>query len=176
MGRELRRKEAKRDGRNVKEVQKVVKDNSVTSKNMIIILLVIIALFALTYLLTGIFATKDIKWFSKNEKKDEEKTENIQNKILGIDSLKQVESEYYVYFYNPDKEDNSVTSVINSLEASVYRVDLSDGFNSNFIGNSSGIVADIKDLKVENPTVIKVKDGVIEEFYGSKEEIKSIES
>lgn len=175
MGRELRRKEAKRDGRNVKEVQKANKNNSITSKNLIRIIIALIVLFVLTYLLTGVFATKDIKWFSKKDKNSDEEEISIQNKILGIDSLKQKDREYYVYFYNPDKEDESVTSIVNTLAATIYRVDLSDAFNANFIGTPSGIVSDINDLKVENEAVIKVADGIITEFYGNKEEIKSLE-
>lgn len=173
MGRELRRKEAKRDGRNVKEVQKLNKDNSITTKNLIKIFIVLLVLFVLTYLLTGIFATKDIKWFSKRNKTNEEEKVSIPNRILGVDALKQVDSEYYVYFYNSTKEDQSVTNVVNSL-GMVYRVDLADDFNANFIGTPSGIVSDINELKVENEAVIKVKDGVITEFYGNKDEINTL--
>ena len=172
MGRELKRKEAKRIGKNVKEVNKLEKDNSITTKSFIIIMIVLIVLFSLTYLFTGIFATKDIKWFSKNNQVEEDDTTNIRNRILASDSLKQIDDEYYVYYYDSTKEDSEVTSVVDRLSDTVYRVDLHDDFNSNFIGEPSGIVNTIDDLKVSNPTVIKVSLEKIISFY-SGEEIKT---
>ena len=80
MGRELRRKEAKRSGKNVKEVQNKNKEKYMTPKSFVIILIVCLVLFGLTYLFTGIFATKDIKLFNKKEEKGET-TSQISNKI-----------------------------------------------------------------------------------------------
>ena len=48
-----------------------------------------------------------------------------------------------------------------------------DGFNSNYVGEPSGIVDDISDLKVSDPTVIKVSDHKIVDFYAGKDKIKS---
>ena len=62
---------------------------------------------------------------------------------------------------------------MDNMELEVYRVDLSDAFNSNYIGEVSGVVEDISDLKVTDPTVIKVVSSNIEEFYGGVEEIKN---
>ena len=172
MGRELRRKEAKRNGKNVKEVQK--KENYMTPKNLTIIMIVVVLLFALTYLLAGIFITKDIKLFNKKETEEEETTNSISNRILASDSLKQSDSSYYVYYYDTTKEDDEVKSAVYSLTETVYRVDLNDDFNANFIGDPSGVVDSIENLKVSDPTVIKVTDGKITAFYNGKEAIKSI--
>lgn len=38
----------------------------------------------------------------------------------------------------------------------------------------SGIVDDISDLKVENPTIVKVSNKKIIEFYSGSEEVNSI--
>ncbi len=173
MGRELRRKEAKREGKNVKEAQKLNKEKPMTSKNLLAIIIVLLILFILTYLLTGIFATKDIKWFSKDNKEEEEVTNNINNRILASDSLKQSEEEYYVYYYDSTNEDSDVASKINSLSDTVYRVDLHDDFNSNFVGEPSGIVDNIDNLKVSDPTIIKVSSEKIIEYYSGIEEIKN---
>ncbi len=133
MGRELKRKEAKRTGKNVREAQELNKEKPITTKNFIIIIAVLIVLFSLTYLFAGIFATKDIKWFSKKDKTDEQENINISNRILASDSLKQIDEEYYVYYYDSTNEDSEVTSVVDGLSDTVYRVDLHDDFNSNFI-------------------------------------------
>lgn len=174
MGRELKRKEAKRSGKNVKEVQKKSNDTGITTKNFIVIMIIITTLLLLVYILTGIFATKDIKWFSDKDNKEEEKETVIANRILAVDSLNQKDEEYYVYFYDTSKEDTLVSSKIGTLMFMVYRVDLHDDFNSSFVGEPSGIVENIGDLKVTNPTLIKVSSGKIVSFYSGSEEINNI--
>ena len=170
MGRELKRKQAKRDGKNVREVQKLNQDKPLTTKQFTLIICVLVFFFVILYLLTGIFITKEIKWFNKNNTADE--IVEIENKILAVDSLRQVEEEYYVYYYDTKEEDGEVSSIISILEEKVYRVDLNDAFNSNFIGEPSGIVANINDLKVSNPTLIKVESEKITAFYSGSDEIK----
>ena len=169
MGRELKRKQAKREGKNVKEVQLKKKEiNTVRPKTFIIILITITVFCIILYFLTSIFITKDLK--NNTNTSNEEST--ITNKILASDSLKQQEEEYYVYYYDKEKEDSSISSIISSINEKVYRVDTHDDFNSNFVGEPSGIVEDIKDLKVTSPTVIKVESEKIVAFYSGAEEIK----
>lgn len=173
MGRELRRKEAKRQGKNVKEVQNTNKENLITSKKFITIMIVVLALFILTYLFTGII-TNDIKLFSKDSTSSEETASNIKNKILASESLKQSEEDYYVYYYDVTKENIEVTNIVNYLTDTVYRVDLNDAFNANFIGEPSGVVDTIENLKVSDPTIIKVSSERIVSFYSGIDEIKSL--
>ena len=45
--------------------------------------------------------------------------------------------------------------------------------NSNFVGEASGVVDTIENLKVSDPTLIKVSDERIVEFYTGKDEIVS---
>lgn len=170
MGRELRRKQAKREGKNVREVQKSVKEKGISPKTFVIIMTVLLLFFVILYLLTGIFITKEIKWFSKD---NDDSVIEIENKILAVDSLSQGIGEYYVYFYDTTNEDYEVSNAIGLPIEELYRVDLSDEFNSNFIGEPSGIVDDINSLKVSDPTVIKVSANKIIEFYNGAEEIKN---
>lgn len=164
MGRELKRKQAKREGKNVREVQKNSKEKPLEPKSFAIILVVLLLFFVILYIITGIFITKDIKWFDKKEITED--TNILTNRILAIDMLRQAEEEYYVYFYNPKDENSSVTSVVSKLTEKVYRVDLSDEFNSNYVGEeASGIVDLVENLKVVNPTLIKIVSGVMTEFY-----------
>lgn len=169
MGRELKRKQAKRDGKNVREVQKNNAEKPLSPRAFTLILVMLLFFFVILYILTGLFITKELKWFNNNDKDDE--VVEIENKILATDSLRQAEEEYYVYFYDTTDEDSEVTNVLYSLIDTVYRVDLHDDFNSNFVGEPSGIVEDISDLKVSNPTVIKVSSEKIVEFYNGAEEI-----
>ena len=60
MGRELKRKQAKREGKNVKEVQVKKQDsNTIEPKSLLIILGVIVVFCVILYFITSIFVTKD---------------------------------------------------------------------------------------------------------------------
>ena len=173
MGREIKRKQAKREGKNVREVQKQNENKPLSPKVFTMILVGMLAFFICLYIITGVFITKDLKWFN-NSKENENVNEgaNIENKILAVDSLRQTEEEYYVYFYDTTDEDSEVSNLVSSLSTKVYRVDLNDAFNSNFIGTASGIVSSIENLKVSNPTVIKVSSAKIVAFFDGKDDIQ----
>lgn len=171
MGRELKRKQAKRDGKNVREVQKKNEDKPLSSKTFITILVVLLLFFVVLYIITGLFITKELKWFG-NDKEVEDKVE-VTNKILATNCLRQMEEDYYVYFYDTTDEDSEVSNLLYGISEKVYRVDLNDDFNSNFVGEPSGIVENINDLKVSNPTLIKVSSETIVDFHSGKDEIKS---
>ena len=169
MGRELKRKQAKRDGKNVREVQKKNQEKPLSPKTFMIILGALLLFFVFLYILTGLFITKELKWFDNGN--DEEETTEVENKILATDSLRQMEEDYYVYFYDPTDEDTEVINALYSVSETVYRVDLSSDFNANFVGEPSGIVEDINNLKVSNPTLIKVSSEKIVAFYSGADEI-----
>ena len=110
MGRELRRKQAKREGKNVREVQKNRQGKPLSIKTFITIMVLFAIFFVVLYILTGIFVTKEIKWFNNNT--NEENSVELENKILAADSLRQTEEEYYVYYYDSSKEDREVANAI----------------------------------------------------------------
>lgn len=177
MGRELKRKQAKIEGRNVREVQvKKQKANELKPKTLFVILGILVCLFVILYLIVGLFVTKDLSFGKKsdNTSSDSSNSSSVSNKILAVDSLNQKEEEYYVFYYDSSDKNDSISSSIDSLSLVVYKVDLNDGFNSNYVGESSGIVDDISSLRVESPSVIKVSSGKIVEFYSGSEEVNSI--
>lgn len=169
MGRELRRKQAKREGKNVREVQKKRVEKPITPKSFVVIMVLLLLFFVVLYILTGLFVTKDIKWFGKND--NEETITDMQNKILAVDTLKQSEDEYFVYYYDPKEEDTEIANSLYGIIEKIYRVNLNDAFNSNYIGQPSGVVENIENLKVSNPTLIKVSFGKMVEFYSNTDDI-----
>lgn len=173
MGRELKRKQAKREGKNVREVQRDNMDKPLSPVTFGIIIGFILLFFVILYIITGLFITKDLKWFGDDKDSSDVEESTIVNRILAVDSLKQSEDEYYVYYYDASKDENAtVGNLLSGLETKVYRVDLADSFNENFVGDKSGIVDDISNLKVSDPTVIKVSGQKMVGFYSGEEEIK----
>ena len=175
MGRELRRKQAKREGKSLK-VEKIDESNSLTKYLKIIIGLIIV--ITLVYLLSATFITKEINW-SNILKKDtaNNETANVKNSILASAIFKQSEEEYYVYFYDFNDEDSNISSIIESKlsDSKVYYVDTSSALNSKYVSDKSNKNAQkLEDLKVISPTVIKISGDAIVKYYEKNEIINNL--
>lgn len=171
MGRELRRKQAKKDGKSL-EREEIVETNQI--KKLFINVFVIVGIFAIIYLISALFITKELDWFGKNDNKQEEST-NTNNAILASAIFKQSEEEYYVYFYDFDEkqEESTITSLVESKlsESKVYKVNTKSAMNANYVsdvGNKNAKT--LNDLKVVTPTLIKISGDAIVEYY-EKDEI-----
>ncbi len=175
MGREQKRKQNKNYRHKVKEDG----EEKLFTKGTFIKLIVGCALVLLIfYFVLAIFVTKEIKVFDKNNK-DNDTSENssdssVSNKILASNIFEQEEDSYYVYFYDFDSEDEKLASAIGNISGTVYRVNTNDGLNKNYVstsdkGNSSA--KDLKNLKVINPTLIKVDNDTISEYYENVSDI-----
>lgn len=100
--------------------------------------------------------------------KDEENIPAViqYDEILATQTFKMHYNEYYVVFY--DFEDYSATIYDNLIIAfqndnpnmKVYTVDLSKGINKQYMAEASNLnTSDIDSLKINEPTVIKIKNG-----------------
>ena len=171
MGRELRRKQAKREGKSLKSEEIKVEYNV---KKIVITCVIVLVSIGLVYLISALFITKELDWFSKEEVK--ENTSSVENSILASAIFKQKEDEYYVYFYDFNEDNNMYKNIVSSKLSSkkVYNVDTSSGFNSNYVSAVSNKKATGLDgLKVVNDTVIKIVGDTIVEYY-EKDEINNI--
>ena len=171
MGRELRRKQAKREGKSLKN-EEIKEEYNV--KKIVITCVIVLVSIGLVYLISALFITKELDWFSKEEVK--ENTSSVENSILASAIFKQKEDEYYVYFYDFNKDNNMYKNIVSSKLSSnkVYNVDTSSGLNSNYVSDVSNKKATgLDDLKVVNDTVIKVVGDTIVEYY-EKDEINNI--
>lgn len=171
MGRELRRKQAKREGKSLKSEEIKVEYNV---KKIVITCVIVLVSIGLVYLISALFITKELDWFSKEEVK--ENTSGVENSILASAIFKQKEDEYYVYFYDFNEDNNMYKNIVSSKLSSkkVYNVDTSSGLNSNYVSDVSNKKATgLDDLKVINDTVIKIVGDAIVEYY-EKDEINNI--
>ncbi|CDE95657.1 unknown [Clostridium sp. CAG:914] len=171
MGRELRRKQAKREGKSLKSEEIKVEYNV---KKIVITCVIVLVSIGLVYLISALFITKELDWFSKEEVK--ENTSGVENSILASAIFKQKEDEYYVYFYDFNEDNNMYKNIVSSKLSSkkVYNVDTSSGLNSNYVSDVSNKKATgLDDLKVVNDTVIKIVGDTIVEYY-EKDEINNI--
>lgn len=173
MGRELRRKDAKKNGRNLKEIKDIEK---VDWKRYILVFSIIIIFFVVLYFILAIFVTKEID-LSKNKDNDNTVTESasgVSGAILASNIFKQKEDIYYVYFYDFEEQDSSVSNSITSNLSSdvVYKVNTKDSMNSRYVSSESNKNAtSLEDLKVVNPTLLKIENGNITMFLSGEEEI-----
>ena len=172
MGRELRRKQAKREGKSLKN-EEIKEEYNV--KKIVITCVIVLVSIGLVYLISAVFITKELDWFSKEEVK--ENTNSVENSILASAIFKQKEDEYYVYFYDFNEDNNMYKNIVSSKLSSkkVYNVDTSSGLNSNYVSDVSNKKATGLDgLKVVNDTVIKIVGDTIVEYY-EKDEINNID-
>ena len=164
MGRELRRKQSKIEGKSLKREINNNDDNEV--QNFVKISIILIILCVVIYLLIGIFITKEIKWFSDSS---DSSINTVSNNIIASAIFKQKEEEYYVYFYNFEETNSNIESTISNKlsDYKVYRVDTSSSLNQNYVSKDSSNpnAKNLEELKVKAPTLIKIINDQIASYY-----------
>ena len=172
MGRELRRKQAKKEGKSLK-AEVPVEENQI--KKLISITLLLVFIVCVIYLISGIFITKEIDWFEDNSSKETQTLAT--NTILAKETFNQKEEEYYVYFYDYSDEDSDISSSVSSklTSSKVYKVDTNSDLNKNYVSEESNKSAkNLSELKVKSPTVIKVSGETISAYYEGDEIINNL--
>lgn len=133
----------------------------------------VLLMFAFTKIKTG-------EWELFTKKNDINYVANAQTtKILCGSILNRSDSEYLVLAYKL-KEDS--VSLYDSLleryntgkkNLPLYKVDLSNSRNNICVGENVNISNNISELKIKEPTLLKIKDGKIIESYTEYETIKT---
>ena len=155
MGRELRRKDTKKNS-NIKKNDEI--DTSIKGSTLLKLVIIGTIILVVLYFSIAIFITKEIEVSWINGNNAEETKEVLANRILAKNTFNQKDNDYYVYFYDFIDEDKAVTGATGLSSAPLYVVDTSSGLNKNYIveDNSNRNVTSIEDLKVKSPTVIKI--------------------
>ena len=174
MGRELRRKQAKKEGKSLAK-EEIVEEYKI--KKLVTIVLLLVFIIGMIYVISATFVTKEFKWGNKNETQiisDNSRTVAI----LASEIFKQSEDEYYVYFYNFDEKEDIITEIVFDELASnkIYSVNTVSAMNANYVtdNNSNKKAKTLNDLKVIAPTLIKITGGIITEYYEKNEIINKL--
>ncbi len=176
MGREQKRKNRKQH-KNIEEDFKQ-EDMMKLSTILKIILGVVIVIIVFYYGL-AIFVTKEVDLSSNKKDTDTTNTDNnsnnnVSNAILAKNTFEQLDDVYYVYYYDFNDEEEVISNSISNLtDHTIYRVDTSSGLNSNYVdnNNSNKNVTSIDNLKVKNPTLIKIDNDKVVSYYDGVNEI-----
>lgn len=172
MGRELRRKQAKKEGKSLKN-ENITEDYSLTKFVKVLVIVILSAVFL--YLVSAIFITKEINLFGKNNITNTT-NQTVSNAILAKSIFNQSEESYYVYFYDFNESNNNINTIVSSKlsESKVYRVDTSSSFNSKYVSDTSNRSATtLDDLKVVKDTLIKIEGDNITMYLEGEEEISN---
>lgn len=170
MGRELKRKQAKKNNKTINKEEESLNLKLSTIITLVVSVLVILVVL---YYVIAIFITKEIKvsWINNNENTT---TKQVENRILAKNTFNQEEDTYYVYFYDFNDSDENIEGAIGGLfDYTIYRVDTSSALNKNYITDtdSNRKATSIEDLKVKSPTFIKVSADKIVSYYEGSSEI-----
>ncbi len=174
MGRELRRKQAKKEGKSLAR-EEIIEKNPI--KKFITITCILLIIMAAIYLATSLFITKELDWFNKKDEKETTEEKTISDSILASAIFKQKEEEYYVYFYDFNEKDTTVTEYINNRLSGekVYKVNTESAMNAKYISDTSNKNAKtLEELKVKAPTVIKISNHKITKYYEANEIVNNL--
>lgn len=178
MGRKQKRIEQKKY-KNKKIEEEETNEEMIKISSALKIILGVVIVIIVFYFGVALFVTKevDLSSKSKNESSEtaESNTSNVSNAILASNTFNQDEDAYYVYYYDFNDEEESISNRISSLtDYTVYRVDTASGLNSNYVDdNSNKNVTGIDNLKVKNPTIIKIDHKKVTAYYDGLEEISN---
>lgn len=141
----------------------------------------IIIILILSYLIIGLFFTKEID-FKKEEETEETSEVSIDNNTITAGQIFDKKDEsYYVVIYDVDSKLTNIgtfVSIYRSSEDSlpIYTVDSSNKLNSKFISEDSSNTnpTSYDDLKIKEPTLIKIENGSVSSYIENEDEIKAV--
>jgi len=108
---------------------------------------------------------------TKNNKKA---TEIDSQMVIAGTMFNKEESEYLVLAYDMQNENQAfLAALINNYNDAkkLYLLDLSSGFNTNFIGDKTVVSNDLSKLKFSGPTLLTIQADKITKSYTTEDEI-----
>ena len=176
---------AKNSKNNKKErkINKIEYETAMDSsiKNKIFIVIGILVFLLAFYLLIFYITNKNNP--KKEDSDTKEKVTFSYDEILLGRSLSMQDDEYLVLFY--DKSDEKQSEIYDQLykdyknkeeHLSIYYVDMSSGLNKKFstTEESNKNPSDVSEFLINGPTLIRVNNHIVQDYYEGEESIKSI--
>lgn len=155
--------------KNEKQILKA--NNSVESdeyKKLIILVVIIAIVFLVFYFATLIFTKDNHDDIFNNDLN----TTEIQYDEIIIGNMFNKTEEYYVLLIEEDDPYNDLfSSYVTTIKTNkkIYTVDLSNGFNKNYVSDEYSYSKD--NFKTKGTLLIKIKNSEIKEHYETKESI-----
>lgn len=136
-------------------------------------ILIVAILFAIMYGITVLILKNSPYEYTK----EDIKTSIQYDEILAGTSFQKKDSEYFVLYYHADS-DNQYMNMLSDYQAKeshlpIYYVDLDNKMNLSVISNESNKEAsNASELKIKDVTLIRFKDGKIEEYIDDASKIR----
>ncbi len=138
-------------------------------------ILVVVILFVFMYGITVLILKNSPYEYTK----EDVETSIQYDEILAGTSFQKKDSEYFVLFYHTDG-DNQYMNLLSDYQAKeehlpIYYVDLDNKMNHSVISEESNSEAsNASELKIKDATLIKFKDGKIEEYIEDASKISEV--
>lgn len=154
-------------------------------KKVVITTSVVLIVFACFYFLTVAIVNKDEKKDDTADSSSKTNEVEIQHKEILLGSSFSIKDDQYlvVYYDTTDDDLSNLTSTISTYRSSskdvnLYTVDMNNGLNKGFAGETSNKEATkSSELSISGPTVIKFSNNKISTYIeGTDEVIKYLES
>ena len=163
-------KEQKRLKKERKEASQLFSDDKEVY-NVFKIAIGVILFLAVSYLVVNILRG-NFNFFNKSNLK----SEDLDSSMVMVGTMfNKSDSEYLVLAYDMSDELNgyypALVSTYNGSKT-LYKLDLSSGFNSSFVGNESVINSDLTKLKLSGPTLLVIKGDKIVSSYTKEADIE----
>ncbi len=152
-------------------------DGSDEITKLIKIVLIVAAIMLVFYIVTTVVTRKANAIRTVRSAATDKKAE-IQYDSLIVGSMLNFDGTYYVLIEKEDDENLSeYQTLLQMIEANeeapkIYTANLSDSFNSQYLGDEGNYDSDLSNFKVKGTTLVKVSDHNIESAYDNYDDIK----
>lgn len=167
------------------KVEENISFDSSEIKKVVITTSVVLIFFACFYFLTVAIVNKDEKKDDTADSSSKTNEVEIQHEEILLGSSFSIKDDQYlvVYYDTTDDDLSSLTSAISTYRSSskdvnLYTVDMSDGLNKGFVGETPNKKATkASELSISGPTIIKFTDNKISTYIeGMDKVIEYLES
>ncbi len=153
------------------ELIRDVNEDTDQVKKFIIILVCVSLIAGLLYFVSSKFVIKD--GVSDNDVVQEE-TIAYGNVDVG-NIFNRPYDEYYVLAYDPDSLQAplyaSYLTTFDKKDSKMYFLDLSSDINKKYVGDGNASASNASEISLKEPTLIKIKNGKIEKYFETVEDI-----